>query len=127
LVSEAILGATDSKVVIMLLILFILLLLGMIMDMAAIILIATPIFLPIAASIGMDPIHFGIIMMLTLGLGLITPPVGVTLFIGSAISGEKIGPLSKNMLPFYLLFIIAILIVTFIPQVSMFLPNLLMK
>ncbi|MFD1780837.1 TRAP transporter large permease [Fredinandcohnia salidurans] len=127
LVSEAILGATESKVAIMLLILFILLLLGMIMDMAAIILIATPIFLPIATSIGVDPIHFGIIMMLTLGLGLVTPPVGVTLFIGSAISGEKIGALSKNMIPFYILFLLAILIVTFIPQVSLFLPDLLMK
>jgi TRAP-type C4-dicarboxylate transport system permease large subunit len=120
------LGATESKAMILLLILFILLMLGMIMDMAAIILIATPIFLPIVTSLGVDPIHFGIIMMLTLGLGLVTPPVGVTLFIGSAISGEKIGALAKSMIPFYLLFLIAILIITFVPAVSMFLPDLLM-
>ncbi|WP_087974203.1 TRAP transporter large permease [Oceanobacillus rekensis] len=126
LVSEGIMGITENRVMIMLLVLLILLLLGMVMDMAAIILIATPIFLPIATSIGFDPIHFGIIMMLTLGLGIVTPPVGLTLFIGSAISGEKIGSLSKSMIPFYVLFLIAILIITFIPKITMFLPEMLM-
>ncbi|MGJ9459686.1 TRAP transporter large permease [Oceanobacillus sp. CF4.6] len=126
LVSEGIMGITENKVFIMLLVLLILLLLGMVMDMAAIILIATPIFLPIATSIGFDPIHFGIIMMLTLGLGIVTPPVGLTLFIGSAISGEKIGTLSKSMIPFYILFLIAIVIITFIPQITMLLPEMLM-
>ncbi|WP_249870555.1 TRAP transporter large permease [Oceanobacillus saliphilus] len=126
LVSDAIMGVTENKVLIMLLIILILLLLGMVMDMAAIILIATPIFLPIAASIGFDPIHFGIIMMLTLGLGIVTPPVGLTLFIGSAISGDRIGTLAKSMIPFYILFLIAILIITFVPTITMFLPEMFM-
>ena len=127
LISNVILGATENKVIILLLILVILLFLGMIMDMAAIILIATPILLPIAVSVGLDPIHFGIVMMLALAIGLVTPPVGVTLFIGSAISGEGIGGLSKAMIPFYIVMAIVLLLITFIPGIVMFLPDIFIK
>ena len=98
----------------------------MIMDMAAIILVATPVLLPIAIKIGIDPIHFGIIMMLNLGIGLITPPVGNTLFIGSAIAGISIEQLTKCMLPFFGVMLAVLALVTFCPSIVMFLPNLLM-
>ena len=73
----------------------------MLVDMASIILIITPIILPIVTKIGMDPVHLGVVMILNLGIGLLTPPVGTTLFIGSAISDIKIEKLAKSMIPFY--------------------------
>ena len=105
----------------------ILLVLGCIMDMAPIILIATPILLPIAKSIGIDPIQFGIMMILNCGIGLLTPPVGSVLFIGSAVGKCKMERVVKATLPFYLCMIIVLLLITFIPQVSMFLPDLFAK
>ena len=126
LVANAILGVSDNKYVIMLIINLLLLVLGMVMDMSALILVTTPILLPIVTGIGIDPVHFGAIMILNLGIGLITPPVGGTLFVGSAVSGVKIERLSKAMLPFYAMMLIALMIVTFCPQLVMFLPNLMM-
>ena len=99
LVANAILGVSDNKYVIMLIMNVLLLVLGCVMDMSALILVCTPILLPIATGIGVDPVHFGAIMVLNLGIGLITPPVGGTLFVGSAVSGIKIEKLSKAMLP----------------------------
>lgn len=126
LVANAILGISDNKYVIMLIMNVLLLVLGCVMDMSALILVCTPILLPIATGIGIDPVHFGAIMVLNLGIGLITPPVGGTLFVGSAVSGIKIEKLSKAMLPFYAMMVIALLIVTFCPGLVMFLPNLMM-
>ena len=126
LVAQSILGVTDNPILIMLILNGIMLFLGMIMDMAAIILVATPVLLPIAIKIGIDPIHFGIIMMLNLGIGLITPPVGNTLFIGSAIAGISIEQLTKCMLPFFGVMLAVLALVTFCPSIVMFLPNLLM-
>lgn len=94
------------------------------MDMAPIILIATPILLPIAVSIGIHPIQFGIMLILNCGIGLLTPPVGSVLFIGSAISGVPMERLVKATLPFYLSMIVTLLMVTFIPAISMLLPNM---
>ena len=125
LVAQSILGVTDNPILIMLILNGIMLFLGMIMDMAAIILVATPVLLPIAIKIGIDPIHFGIIMMLNLGIGLITPPVGNTLFIGSAIAGISIEQLTKCMLPFFGVMLAVLALVTFCPSIVMFLPNLL--
>lgn len=125
-IANAILGVSDNRYVIMLIINVLLLLLGMVMDMSALILVTTPILLPIVTEMGIDPVHFGAIMVLNLGIGLITPPVGGTLFVGSAVSGVKIEKLSKAMLPFYLMMVIALLIVTFCPHLVMFLPNLMM-
>ena len=89
--------------------------LGCVMDMAPIILIATPILLPVATSIGIDPIQFGIIMVLNCGIGLLTPPVGTCLFISSAISHLPIEKIAKATLPFYLCMIIVLLLLTFVP------------
>lgn len=121
--ANAVINLTDNPIIIALLINVILLILGMIMDMAPIILIATPILLPIAKSIGIDPIQFGIIVVLNCGIGLLTPPVGTVLFIGSAVSNVKMERLVKATLPFYLLMIFALLIVTFVPAVSLWLPS----
>ena len=118
-------GFTNNPIVIALLIDLILLVLGCIMDMAPIILIATPILLPIAQSIGIDPVQFGIMIVLNCGIGLLTPPVGAVLFIGSAVGKVKMEKVVKATLPFYLCMIIVLLLLTFVPEISMFLPNLL--
>ena len=94
-------------------------------EMACLILMITPVILPIWLSLGLSPIHLGVVMILNLGIGLITPPVGSTLFIGSAVSGISIEKLSKSMVPFYLVMIITLLILTFFPQTFMWLPNLI--
>ncbi len=126
MVLELLLGLTTNKYVLLLLINLILLLLGMIMDMAPLILICTPVFLPLVESLGMSPIHFGIIMMLNLGIGLLTPPVGVTLFVGSTISKVPMEKLFKATLPFYFLMIGFLLIMTFVEPIVMWLPRLMM-
>ncbi len=97
------------------------------MDMAPIILIATPILLPLAKSIGVDPVQFGVIMILNCGIGLLTPPVGTCLFIGSAVSGVRIEKIVKATLPFYLCMLVTLLLITFVPAISLFLPNLFIK
>jgi TRAP-type C4-dicarboxylate transport system permease large subunit len=102
-----------------------LLFLGMIMDMAALILICTPIFLPIATAIGIYPYQFGMILLMNLGLGLCTPPVGSCLFVGCAVGGVRLEEAVKTMWPFYLAILIALLLVTFIPAISLTLPNLI--
>ena len=120
--AAAIIGVTNNPYILALLLNLILLVLGCIMDMAPIILIATPILLPIATSIGIDPIQFGIMMVLNCGIGLLTPPVGAVLFIGSAVSGVKMERLVKATLPFYLCMIVALLLVTYIPAISLGIP-----
>ena len=127
LAANAIIGLTRNPILIALLINLILLVLGCIMDMAPIILIATPILLPIAKSIGIDPVQFGIMMILNCGIGLLTPPVGAVLFIGSAVGKVKMEKVVKATLPFYLCMIAVLILLTFIPEISMFLPNLIMK
>ena len=92
------------------------------MDMAPIILISTPILLPIATSIGIDPVQYGIIVVLNCGIGLLTPPVGAVLFIGSAIADLPMEKVVKAQLPFYLMMIAALLLITFIPAISLALP-----
>ena len=94
------------------------------MDMAALILICTPIFLPIARELGMDPVQFGIMLLVNLGLGLCTPPVGTCLFVGCAVGKIKIEEALKSIWPFYLALLAALLLVTYVPAISMFLPSL---
>ena len=106
LITNSIYSITDNPVIIMLIINVLLLGLGMVMEMGSLILIVTPILLPIVQSIGYSPVHFGVIMILNLGIGLLTPPVGSSLFIASGISGIKIEALTKRMLPIYLTMII---------------------
>ncbi len=124
-------GALMSKVssspwVIFLLINIILFVLGTFMDMAATILICTPIFLPIAMKAGMDPVQFGILMLINCALGLNTPPVGTTQFVGCAIGGISVGAVMRTILPFYAALIAALMFVTYVPGFSLWLPSLLM-
>jgi tripartite ATP-independent transporter DctM subunit len=127
LIAHGIFSISTNKYIVLLIINIFLLVLGMLMDMSSIILIATPILLPIAKQIGVDPIHFGVIMILNLGIGLITPPVGSTLFIGSAISGVSIERIAKASLPFYAVMLVVLAVVTYIPDVVMTLPRFLMN
>ena len=120
--AKAIIGVTDNPYILAMLLNLILLFLGCIMDMAPIILIATPILLPIATSIGIDPVQFGIMMVLNCGIGLLTPPVGSVLFVGSAVSKVPMERLVKATLPFYLCMIVALLLVTYIPAISLGIP-----
>jgi tripartite ATP-independent transporter DctM subunit len=123
--SQLLTAISDNPIVILLMINVMLLCLGMIMDMAALILICTPIFLPIASSIGVDPYQFGMLLMMNLGLGLCTPPVGSCLFVGCAVGKVRLEDAVKSIWPFYLAILFALLLVTFVPAISMTLPNLI--
>jgi tripartite ATP-independent transporter DctM subunit len=127
LITQGLLGISHNRVVLLLLINFSLLILGCVMDMAPLILIAAPILVPVVTSpvIGMDPIQFGIVMMLNLSIGLLTPPVGTVLFVGSSIGGIKIEQTAKAMVPFYVTMVVVLLLLTFVPAFSMTVPNLM--
>jgi len=116
---------SENPIAILLMINLVLLLLGMIMDMAALILICTPIFLPVAISIGIDPYQFGMILLINLGLGLCTPPVGTCLFVGCAVGGVKLEDAIRTIWPFYIGILVALMLVSFVPAISLTLPNLL--
>ena len=116
---------SDNKYVFLLLVNVLLLLLGTFMDLAPMLLICTPIFLPVIAKFGIDPVHFGMIMILNLGIGLITPPVGPTLFVGCAIGKVTMEQVSKELWPFYGAMCVALLIVTYVPALSLWLPGLM--
>jgi len=116
---------TENKYVLLFLINLLLLLLGTFMDLAPMLLICTPILLPVVVKFGVDPIHFGMIMILNLGIGLITPPVGPTLFVGCAIGKVTMEEVSKELWPFYGAMCLALLLVTYIPAISLWLPSFL--
>lgn len=124
-VTQFFLSVSDNKYVILLLINALLLMLGCMMDMAPLILICTPILLPVAVSIGVDPIHFGMILLVNLGMGLITPPVGATLFVGCAVGRVTIAEMARTIWPFYLAMLVVLALVTYVPAISMWLPSLL--
>lgn len=126
MITEGLLNLSSNPIIILLIVNIILLLLGTIMDMAPLILIATPILLPVVTSVGMNPITFGVVMMLNLGVGLLTPPVGSTLFVGCSIGGASIERIAKSLMPFYLVLVIMVLLLTFIPILTLWLPGLLM-
>ena len=116
---------SDNPFVILLIINLVLLFVGTFMDMTPAILIFTPIFLPVAINLGIDPIHFGIIMVLNLCIGLTTPPVGTLLFLGVSIGKTTVPKVIKPLLPMYIAMILALLIITLFPQLSLFLPSLI--
>ena len=116
---------TDNPILVLLLINLILLVLGTFMDMAPLIIICTPIFLPVAKAFGVDPVQFGVILLLNCGIGLITPPVGSVLFIGSGIARIPMTAALKSIWPFYIACVAVLMLVTFVPQLSLWLPNLL--
>lgn len=124
MLAELLAPAMTSPVLTLLIIVAMLLVLGTFMDMAPLILITTPIFLPIAMSVGMDPVQFGVVLMLALGIGLVTPPVGSVLFVGCAVQGIPMGRALKSIWPFYGALFAALMLITFMPSLSLFLPGL---
>src|SRR5476651_856670 len=123
-ITEFFTSISDNKYVILMLINIMLLLIGTLMDMAPIILILTPVLLPVTLSLGIDPVHFGMIMLVNLGIGLITPPVGSVLFVASAVSKQSIEKVVKAMLPFYLVLFGVLMLITYVPAISLTLPKL---
>ena len=123
-VSSALLALSENKYVILLIINLLLLFVGTFMDMTPAVLIFTPIFLPILENLGVDPVHFGILMVMNLCVGLCTPPVGSVLFIGVGVAKTTIQKVIKPLMPLYLVMAIVLLLVTFIPQITLWLPNL---
>ena len=117
-------GISDNPIIILLLINLLLLILGSFMDMSPLIVITTPIFLPVATAFGVDPIHFGVIMILNLGIGLCTPPVGAVLFVGCAVGRIGVGEVIRTIWPFYLAAFATLMLVTYIPGLSLWLPSL---
>ena len=124
LITEWFLAVSDKPWVILMLINILLLILGGPMDMAPMILILTPVLLPVCTAIGMDPIHFGIVLIFNAGMGLLTPPVGTVLFVGCAIGKVSVEAGTKAMMPFFLAMLVVLLLLTYIPALSMTLPNM---
>ncbi|MDA9826120.1 TRAP transporter large permease [Porticoccaceae bacterium] len=122
--STALLTISENPLIILLIVNLILLMLGTFMDMSPLIVITTPIFLPVMVGIGMDPIQFGIMLILNLGLGLVTPPVGTVLFVTCAVGGIRIEDTLRSIWPFYLVFIAVLALVTYLPSTTLFLPSL---
>ena len=125
LITDAFTSLSDNKYVILMCINVLLLVIGTLMDMAPIILILTPVLLPVATTLGIDPVHFGMIMMTNLGIGLITPPVGTVLFVASAVSKQKIEQVVGAMLPFYAMLFLVLMLITYVPALSLWLPRLM--
>lgn len=123
-ISNVLLSISDNYFVIILIMVGLLLLVGTFMDIAPALLVFTPILFPVAMQLGLDPVHFGIIMSMGLAIGVTTPPVGTVLFIGSAVGGVSIERIVPKLLVFYIPLVIALLLVAFIPEISLFLPKL---
>ncbi|HLW18840.1 MAG TPA: TRAP transporter large permease subunit, partial [Cyclobacteriaceae bacterium] len=123
-ISNALLTLSDNKFVVLIIINLILLFVGLFMDMTPAVLIFTPIFLPVVVSLGIDPIHFGIIMVTNLCIGVCTPPVGSVLFIGVGVAKTTIAKVFLPILPFFLAMIFGLIMITIWPQLSLWLPSL---
>ncbi|MBP1048468.1 TRAP transporter large permease [Enterococcus sp. BWM-S5] len=123
-ISGAILGLTDNKLIILLLVNIVLLIVGMFMDVGPAIMIFTPIFLPVVTSVGVDPVHFGLFAIMNLCVGSITPPVGSGLYVGASVGGVKAEKMLKPLVPFYIAILAVLFLITYFPQVVMWLPNL---
>ena len=124
MLTDLFLSISDNPMVILLIINVLLLILGAPLDMAPLILIMTPILYPVVTSLGVDPVHFGIILILNLGIGLITPPVGTVLFVGCAIGKVSIEQGSRALVPFFVVMVAVLLLITYIPGISLWLPNM---
>lgn len=122
---ETLTGITDNKHLMLLMLVMVLLAIGTFMDLAPLIIICTPIFHAVAKAIGVDPVHFGVILILKGGIGLITPPVGSVLFVGTAIGKISVTETLKTIRPFYFSALAVLFIVVYVPQLSLSLPSLL--
>lgn len=127
LMSSGLLALTENKFLMLLIINIILLLLGMVLEGIPIKLIMLPILLPIIDMLGIDRIHFGIVMSYNLLLGMITPPVGIGLYVMSSVTNVSVEKIIKDTIPFYLPLVIALILITYFPSLSLWLPNLLFK
>lgn len=126
MISDALLAVSDNPLVLLLIINIILLIVGIFMDMTPAVLIFTPIFLPIALDLGIDPVHFGVMMTFNLAIGICTPPVGSALFVGCSVANISIDKVIKPLMPFYAAMFISLMLVTYIPQLSLWLPQILL-
>ena len=126
-ISTALLSITTNKYILLILTNVLLLFLGCFMSMGSIIMILTPILLPILMQVGVDPVHFGVIMVFNCGIGLLTPPVGAGLYVGCGYSGLKMEQLAKRMIPFYIVMFFTLLLITYIPAFSLWLPGVMMQ
>ena len=126
-VTQFFLTVASDKYTFLFLVNILLLVLGTFMDLAPMLLICTPIFLPVIKTFGIDPVHFGMIMILNLGIGLLTPPVGPTLVVGCAIGKVSMEAVSKSIMIFYIPMLIVLGLVTYIPALSLWLPSVLLK
>ncbi|WP_029010214.1 TRAP transporter large permease [Azospirillum halopraeferens] len=126
-ISEALLALSENPVVLLLTINIILLVVGIFMDMTPALLIFTPIFLPVAQDLGMDPVHFGVMITMNLCIGICTPPVGSALFVGCSVGKVSIGSVLKPLLPFYAVLIVLLMVITYTPSLSLALPRLLLN
>ncbi len=124
-ISTALVSLTDNKIIVLLIINVILLVVGTFMDATPAVLIFTPIFLPVVTSLGVDPLHFGILMILNLCIGIVTPPVGAVLFVGCAVADTKITYIIKWLIPFFIAMIVSLMLVTYIPAITLWLPSAL--
>jgi tripartite ATP-independent transporter DctM subunit len=124
-VSAAMISLSNSKIIILLIINILLLFVGTFMDMTPAVLIFTPIFLPVVTKLGIHPVHFGLIMIANLCIGICTPPVGTCLFVGCGVGDTTISKVIRSLLPFFAAMIVALMLVTYIPQLSLFIPKLL--
>ncbi|WP_404427148.1 TRAP transporter large permease [Ureibacillus chungkukjangi] len=125
LIADLLLGFTDNMIIILIIMNIVLLIVGTFMDPTPAILIFTPIFFPIVTQFGMDPVHFGIMVVFNLSIGTITPPVGPVLFIGARVAKLKIEQVIRPLIPFFAVTVVVLLLVTYIPQLSLWLPQLL--
>jgi C4-dicarboxylate transporter, DctM subunit len=127
MIAESIVAMSSSKVVIFLLINALLLIVGTFMETLAAVIILAPILLPVVTAYGMSPVHFGIIMVINLAIGFVTPPLGANLFVACQVADISFEKISRAIVPLIAVMVVALLIITFVPQISMFLPNLIMK
>jgi tripartite ATP-independent transporter DctM subunit len=125
-ISDALLGLSNNPIAILLAINIALLIVGTFMDMTPALLIFTPIFMPVVSDLGVDPVHFGIVMTLNLCIGICTPPVGSALFVGCSVGGTSIAKVIRPLLPFYAVLFGLLLLVTYVPEISLFLPRVLL-
>jgi len=125
MVSGGLLSLTENPIMTLLIINCLLLVVGTFMDMTPAVLIFTPIFLPVVMSMGIDPVHFGIVMIANLCIGLCTPPVGTCLFIGCSVGGVPLSKVIRPMIPMFIAMVIGLLLITYIPSISLWLPRLL--
>ena len=124
MVTQAIINLTSNGILIMLLVNILLLIVGCFMDTTPAIIVLSPILLPVATSVGLDPIHFGIIMVVNLAIGFITPPLGINLFVAARVGNVPLEVVTRGIVPFIIVMIACLMLVTYVPQLSMFVPNL---